>query len=200
MVLDKALSDRLDNKAEGADEVEYNGKRYVRSGPKNSASKPGPWREATYTKGDIKKDSQALDKALSDRLDNKAEGADEVEYNGKRYVRSGPKNSASKPGPWREATSIKKHFQVLDKGKLINRDQFEEEQDPSWHATLINGGYSVYLKADKPIAIFSRKDGQGYILQPGEWTGSRMDLVNALKALLVNESLIGSLLKYIQPL
>ena len=45
---------------------------------------------------------------------------------------------------------------ALDKGKLVSRDQFEEEQDPSWHATLLNGGYSVYLKADKPIAIFIR--------------------------------------------
>jgi hypothetical protein len=145
-----------------------------------------------------------LDKALSDRLDKKAEGADEVEYNGKRYVRSGPKNSASEPGPWREATytkgAIKESTQALDKGKLISRDQFEEEQDPSWHATLVNGGYSVYLKANKPIAVFSRKDGQGYILQPGEWTGSSMDLVDAFKALLVNESSIGSLLKYMQPL
>jgi hypothetical protein len=43
-----------------------------------------------------------MDKSLSDQLDKKSNGADEVEHNGKKYIRTGPKNSTSNPGPWRE--------------------------------------------------------------------------------------------------
>jgi hypothetical protein len=44
-----------------------------------------------------------IDQALSDKLDQKAGGADEVTLNGKKYVRTGPKNAISQPGPWRLA-------------------------------------------------------------------------------------------------
>lgn len=43
-----------------------------------------------------------VSKELSDQLDSKADGADEVTLNGKTYRRSGPKNSVSQPGKWRE--------------------------------------------------------------------------------------------------
>jgi len=38
-----------------------------------------------------------MDKHFCDLLDKKANGADEVALNGKKYVRSGPKNSTSDP-------------------------------------------------------------------------------------------------------
>jgi hypothetical protein len=39
---------------------------------------------------------------MNDRLDDLADGADEVEFMGKTYRRTGPKNSSSEAGPWKE--------------------------------------------------------------------------------------------------
>jgi hypothetical protein len=49
----------------------------------------------------LKESCSKLDKALCQKLDTLANGADEVEYQGKTYVRTGPKNQVSQPGPWR---------------------------------------------------------------------------------------------------
>lgn len=43
---------------------------------------------------------------LIDALNSKANGADEVEYKGKTYRRSGPKNSTSQPGKWKEVLAV----------------------------------------------------------------------------------------------
>ena len=65
----------------------------------------------------------------------------------------------------------------LEKTKLIDKQEFESIQDPSWHATLLNGGFSIYKKDGKTFAIFSRKDGKGYVLDT-LWTKSDLDLVD----------------------
>jgi hypothetical protein len=43
---------------------------------------------------------------LEAALNDKANGADEVEYKGKRYRRSGPKNATSKPGRWKLVEAV----------------------------------------------------------------------------------------------
>jgi hypothetical protein len=65
----------------------------------------------------------------------------------------------------------------LEKTKLIDKQEFESIQDPSWHATLLNGGFSIYKKDEKTVAIYSRKDGKGYVLDT-LWTKSDLDLVD----------------------
>lgn len=63
-----------------------------------------------------------MDKALSDQLDKKANGADEVTFNSKKYARSGPKNATSKPGPWCEVKeSMNLLKELLTSGKRAKR-------------------------------------------------------------------------------
>src|SRR5574343_332005 len=49
--------------------------------------------------------SPKLSAELDDILNQKADGADEVSHKGKTYKRSGPKNSVSQPGKWKEVPS-----------------------------------------------------------------------------------------------
>ena len=65
----------------------------------------------------------------------------------------------------------------LKKQNLLIKHEFESIQDPSWHATLLNGGFSIYQKDEKTVAIYSRKDGKGYVLDT-LWTKSDLDLVD----------------------
>lgn len=65
-----------------------------------------------------------MNKTLSDQLDKKANGADDVELNGKKYVRRGPKNSISDPGPWRE---VKESLDLIKELMHLNESNEEVE-------------------------------------------------------------------------
>ena len=65
------LIDTLNSKAQGADEVTHQGKKYKRSGPKNAVSQPGKWKlcESASRKGTLKY-SVAKVKACSKQIDS----------------------------------------------------------------------------------------------------------------------------------
>ena len=64
-----------------------------------------------------------MDKLLSDQLDKKANGADEVELNSKKYKRTGPKSAVSNPGSWRE---VKESMDLLKELNALNEVEIEE--------------------------------------------------------------------------
>ena len=63
-------------------------------------------------------EANKLDQGLCDQLDKKAKGTDEVEHNGKKYIRSGPKNSVSQAGSWREASKLKEDSVLAEALKM----------------------------------------------------------------------------------
>jgi hypothetical protein len=46
-------------------------------------------------------EGRSIGPELSSKLDRLADGADDVEYDGKSYMRAGPADSTKMPGPWR---------------------------------------------------------------------------------------------------
>lgn len=78
--------------------------------------------------GKVDEGKKVTDAELIDRLNDKANGADDVVLDGKEYVRTGPKNSTSQPGPWRLKESQleegkKNHFARLNK---LAKERFGE--------------------------------------------------------------------------
>lgn len=103
-------------------------------------------------------------------LDDKANGADDVVYQGKTYVRTGPKNPASKPGPWRLQEAVE---QLTDADKAailadfkqwsggftpdevpVRPDASDAEDEPTHQSYVENGMDSKFAGKEAAVLAF----------------------------------------------
>jgi len=58
--------------------------------------------EALKIAGLPQRTDEKMDDEFCGKLDKKSKGADEVEHDGKKYRRAGPKNAEGTPGKWKQ--------------------------------------------------------------------------------------------------
>lgn len=122
---------------------------------------------------EARKKETGLSADLIDALNAKANGADEVEYKGKKYIRSGPKNASSKPGEWDEAFNYQDAY-----GVHIRTVQFSSGIGGPAHAkkdpTVRSGNFHYRTKEQRVTSKKLQADGwysyTGYEAQGKEFS------------------------------